>query len=88
MFHLPTVFVCSFVCFFFFVGKKYPASSGGALEPIYAVINKEAKRKNKLASDAVNNNAPTTSVGQQPHAKDPLRDEYANLPAPVSCKNG
>ncbi|XP_040172797.1 calpain-D isoform X2 [Anopheles arabiensis] len=68
-------------------GKKYPAPSGGALEPIYAVINKEAKRKNKLASDAVNNNAPT-SVGQQPHAKDPLRDEYANLPAPVSCKNG
>ncbi|XP_050074282.1 calpain-D [Anopheles maculipalpis] len=71
-------------------GKKVPPSSTGALEPIYAVINKEAKRKNinKITSDAVNNNAPITSVNQPAHAKESLRDDYANLPTPMSCKNG
>uniref|UniRef100_A0A182PVZ1 Cap-specific mRNA (nucleoside-2'-O-)-methyltransferase 1 n=1 Tax=Anopheles epiroticus TaxID=199890 RepID=A0A182PVZ1_9DIPT len=60
-------------------GKKYQPSSGsGALEPIYAVINKEAKRKNinKLASDAVNNNSTTISVNQQPHVKESLRNYH------------
>ncbi|XP_052899862.1 calpain-D [Anopheles moucheti] len=71
-------------------GKKYPPSSTGALEPIYAVINKEAKRKNisKITSDAVNNNSPITSISQQSHTQEPLRDDYANLPTPMSCKNG
>uniref|UniRef100_A0A4Y0BV90 Calpain-D n=1 Tax=Anopheles funestus TaxID=62324 RepID=A0A4Y0BV90_ANOFN len=71
-------------------GKKYPTQSTGALEPIYAVINKEAKRKNinKITSDAVNNNSPITSINQQLHSKETLRDDYANLPTPMSCKNG
>uniref|UniRef100_A0A182N1J3 Cap-specific mRNA (nucleoside-2'-O-)-methyltransferase 1 n=2 Tax=Cellia TaxID=44534 RepID=A0A182N1J3_9DIPT len=77
-------------------GKKYPPQSAGAAEPIYAVINKEAKRKNihKLASDAVNNNSPTTnsssssSSSSNTASQQQAKPEYANVSTPTSCKNG
>ncbi|XP_053678146.1 calpain-D [Anopheles nili] len=70
-------------------GKKYPPTSAGVVEPIYAVINKEAKRKNnnKKTSDVVNNNSTTSSINQ-PHTKESSRDGYANLSTQMSCKNG
>uniref|UniRef100_A0A182R072 Calpain-D n=1 Tax=Anopheles farauti TaxID=69004 RepID=A0A182R072_9DIPT len=73
-------------------GKKYPPQSAGATEPIYAVINKEAKRKNinKLASDAVNNNSPTTNSSSSSNAvsQQQAKPDYANVIAPIGCKNG
>ncbi|XP_050085683.1 calpain-D isoform X1 [Anopheles aquasalis] len=77
-------------------GKKYVPSYRATDEPIYAVINKEAKRKNaasKMENDAVNNNPSDTSTDQHSaHVTDTQQDDYANsafhLQAVTDAKNG
>uniref|UniRef100_A0A182JEA7 Calpain-D n=1 Tax=Anopheles atroparvus TaxID=41427 RepID=A0A182JEA7_ANOAO len=69
-------------------GKKYSFVASGPGEPLYAVINKEAKRKNKIASDAVNNNSTASNITMLKTPRETVHNEVANISATLSCKNG
>ncbi|XP_058063402.1 LOW QUALITY PROTEIN: calpain-D-like, partial [Anopheles bellator] len=62
-------------------GKSYASPYCASVEPIYAVVNKETKRKHvasKMTSDAVNNNPSDTNTDQRDIIlKDSPEDDYA-----------